>query len=141
MNPIFKQYTVAELYVPISKPNTLETGSENELPFVGFRPTGDPFFDAFLKNLYNHGIQNAKIHAQKLNMNYREMCMGVHIFTGKSYTDFVNEFILYLAIDLLKNKPPKTGLKSISERLGFGSYSGFYNFMIRHRRWQKKTYS
>lgn len=44
-------------------------------------------------------------------------------------TDLTEAYILLMANDLLKEK--KNELRVTAKRLGFGSYSGFYRFMMR----------
>ena len=43
---------------------------------------------------------------------------------------FSEAYILLMVNDLLKDK--KNDLKFVAQRLGFGSYSGFYRFMMRN---------
>ena len=97
-----------------------------------------PFFDAFMANLQHHGIRNARFHAELLGINYAEMCVAVSVITGMSYTDFVEGYILIKAEDLIRNKSAKTTIQDIAASVGL-SYSGFYQFMVRHRKWGKST--
>lgn len=133
----FKQYSPQELYVPASKPDTLEAENEYDLPAQGYRPTGSVFFDAFMGNLQRYGIRNARFHGNLLGIKYAEMCIAVSVITGMTYTDFVEGYVLVKAEDLIRNKSGKTTMKDIAACVGF-SYSGFYHFMVRHRKWQKK---
>jgi hypothetical protein len=137
MAATFKQYSPQELYVPVSKPDTLEAENEYDLPALGFRPTGGVFFDAFMRNLERYGIRNARFHADLLGINYGEMCIAISVITGRTYTDFVEGYVLVKADDLIRNKSEKTTMKDIAASVGF-SYSGFYHFMVRHRKWEKK---
>jgi len=138
MNPTYKQYAPRELYVPIPVPDTLEAENEYDLAYVGYRHTGSAFFDAFMSNLYHYGRYNASYHARLLGIEYPKLCVTILVLTGMTYTDFVDEYILLLADDLLKNRLKGSELKDVAQRLGFGSYSGFYHFMVSHRRWEKK---
>ena len=138
MTTAFKQYTPRELYVPIPEPETLEAENEFDLPFVGFRRTGGVFFDTFMSNLYRYGIHNARFHSELLGIKYGEMCVAVNVITGMIYSDFVAEYILLFADDLLKKRQTGMDLKDVASRLGFGTYSGFYHFMVRNRKWEKK---
>jgi hypothetical protein len=137
MAATFKQYSPQELYVPVSNPDTLEAENEYDLPALGFRPTGSVFFDAFMRNLERYGIRNARFHADLLGINYGEMCVAISVITGRTYTDFVEGYVLVKADDLIRNKSGKTTMKDIAASVGF-SYSGFYHFMVRHRKWEKK---
>jgi len=137
MAATFKQYSPQELYVPVSMPDTLEAENEYDLPAQGFRSTGSAFFDTFMANLQHHGIRNARFHAELLGINYAEMCVAVSVITGMTYTDFVQGYILIKAEDLIRNKSAKTTIQDIAASVGF-SYSGFYQFMVRHRKWEKK---
>jgi hypothetical protein len=129
MKTTFKQYTPTELYINMNDPETLEADGSNEVPTTGFRPTGGAFLDAFVGNLHQHGIRSGDYHAALLGINRIEMCISVLTLTGMKYTDFTEAYILLMATDLLKQK--KKDLKHVSKRLGFGSYSGFYRFMMR----------
>jgi hypothetical protein len=137
MAATFKQYSPQELYVPVSKPDSLEAENEFDLPYVGFRPTGGIFFDTFMSNLQRYGIRNARFHADLLGINYGEMCIAISVITGMTYTDFVEGYVLVKAEDLIRNKSGKTTMQDIATCVGF-SYSGFYHFMVRHRKWEKK---
>ena len=129
MKPTFKQYTPAELYLNMNEPETLEADGSNEVPTTGFLPTGMAFLDAFVSNLHQHGIHTGNSHAALLGIKRTDMFTSVLTLTGMNYTDFTEAYILLMANDLLKVK--KKDLKAISKRLGFGSYSGFYRFMMR----------
>lgn len=137
MAATFKQYGPRELYVPVSKPDSLEAENEYDVPELGFRRTGGVFFDAFMTNLQHYGIRNARFHADLLGINYAEMCIAISVITGMTYTDFVEGYILVKAEDLLRNKARNTTMRDIAASVGF-SYSGFYHFMVRHRKWEKK---
>lgn len=130
MQATFKQYTPAELYINMDQPETLEADSPTEVPTTGFRPTGSAFLDAFVNNLHQHGIRTGNYHAALLGVNRTEMCTTVLTLTGMKYTDFTEAYVLLMANDLLKSK--KKDLKLVATRLGFGSYSGFYRFVMRN---------
>jgi len=129
MKAKFKQYSPADLYINMNQPETLEADSSIEVPTTGFRPTGGAFLDAFVNNLHQHGIRTGDYHAALLGIKRSEMCISVLTLTGMFYTDFTEAYVLLMANDLLKQK--KKDLKLVSIRLGFGSYSGFYRFMLR----------
>jgi len=136
MKATFKQYSPADLYISLEQPETLEADSSTEVPTTGFRPTGIAFLDAFVNNLHQHGIRTGGYHAALLGIKRTEMCIIVLTLTGMTFTDFTETYILLMANDLLKAK--KKDLKAVSKRLGFGSYSGFYRFMLRKGNWEKK---
>jgi len=125
----FKQYSPADLYINMNAPETLEADSSTEVPTTGFRPTGNAFLDAFVNNLHQHGVRTGDYHAHLLGIKRTEMCVTVLTLTGMNFTDFTEAYILLMANDLLKDK--KKELKAVAKRLGFGSYSGFYRFMMR----------
>ena len=129
MNATFKQYKPADLYINMDQPETMEADSSIEVPTTGFRPTGNSFLDAFINNLHQRGMRSGDYHAAKLGIKRTDMCVTVLTLTGMSYTDFTEAYILLMAKDLLKGT--KIDLKHVSKRLGFGSYSGFYRFMLR----------
>lgn len=129
MKATFKQYTPAELYINLEQPETLEADSSIEVPTTGFRPTGNAFLDAFVNNLHKYGIRSGDYHAKLLGIKRTEMCISVLTLTGMSYTDFTEAYVLLMSNDLLKAR--KKDLRLVAKRLGFGSYSGFYRFMIR----------
>ena len=129
MNATFKQYKPADLYINMDQPETMEADSSIEVPTTGFRPTGSSFLDAFVNNLHQRGIRSGDYHAAKLGIKRTEMCVTILTLTGMTFTDFTEAYILLMATDLLK--APNKDLKHISKRLGFGSYSGFYRFMLR----------
>jgi AraC-like DNA-binding protein len=129
MQAKFKQYTPADLYINMNEPETLEADSSKEVPTTGFRPTGSAFLDAFVNNLHQHGIRTGDYHAALLGVKRSDMCVTVLTLTGMKYTDFTEAYVLLMANDLLKNK--KNELRVTAKRLGFGSYSGFYRFMMR----------
>lgn len=129
MQAKFKQYTPADLYINMELPDTLEADSPTEVPTTGFRPTGGAFLDAFVNNLHQHGIRTGDYHAALLGVKRSDMCISVLTLTGMSYTDFTEAYVLLMAHDLLKQK--KKDLRLVAKRLGFGSYSGFYRFMMR----------
>jgi len=137
MKASFKQYKPQDLYVPVSKPDTLEAENEYDLPYLGYRKTGGIFFDTFMSNLHRYGIRNARFHANLLGIKYPEMCIAISVITGMTYTDFVEGYVIVKAEDLISNKTKKTMMKDISASVEF-SYSGFYHFMVRHGRWEKK---
>jgi len=132
MKSTFKQYTPEELYINMDVPDTLEADGPNEVPTNGFRPTGCAFLDAFVNNLHQNGYRTGEFHAGLLGIKLNEMFLTVLTLTGMPYTDFVEAYILLMFNDLLKDK--KYDLKKISNRLGFGSYSGFYRFMLRRKK-------
>ena len=113
----------------MSEPDTFEADGPNETSTNGFRPTGGAFLDAFVGNLHQHGIRTGNYHAALLGIKRGDMCISVFTLTGMKYTDFTEAYILLMANDLLKVK--KTELRETAKRLGFGSYSGFYRFMMR----------
>lgn len=129
MKSTFKQYTPAELYINMNDPETMEADGPDEVPTTGFRPTGGAFLDAFVGNLHQHGIRTGDYHAKLLGIKRSEMCISIMTLTGMSYTNFTEAYILLMVNDLLKNN--KKELREVSKRLGFGSYSGFYRFMMR----------
>ena len=129
MNATFKQYKPADLYINMDQPETMEADSSIEVPTTGFRPSGSSFLDAFVNNLHQRGIRSGDYHAAKLGIKRTDMCVTVLTLAGMSYTDFTEAYILLMAKDLLKDT--KIDLKHASKRLGFGSYSGFYRFMLR----------
>ena len=129
MKATFKQYSPADLYINMNAPETLEADSSTEVPTTGFRPTGNAFLDAFVNNLHQHGIHTSDYHARMLGINRTELCVSVLTLTGMNFTDFTEAYVLLMANDLLKVK--KKELKMVAKRLGFGSYSGFYRFMMR----------
>ena len=129
MNATFKQYKPADLYINMDQPETMEADSSIEVPTTGFRPTGSSFLDAFVNYLHQRGIRSGDYHAAKLGIKRTDMCVTIFTLTGMSYTDFTEAYILLMAKDLLKGT--KIDLKKVSKRLGFGSYSGFYRFMLR----------
>ena len=129
MKATFKQYAPTDLYINMNEPDTFEADGPNETPTNGFRPTGGAFLDAFVGNLHQRGIHTGDYHAALLGVKRSDMCVSISTLTGMSYTDFTEAYILLMANDLLKQK--KKDLKLISKRLGFGSYSGFYRFMMR----------
>lgn len=135
MSITFKQYAPSDLYIGVGEPGTLEPDSELD-DITGFRPIGGAFLNAFVNNLHYLGIHTADFHAAKLGIPRIDFCFAVQILTGMTYTNFTETYILLMANDLLKDR--KTSLKTVSERLGFGSYSGFYRFMLRNGKWEKK---
>ena len=130
MNITFKQYTPADLYIGVGESETLEADCEMD-DVTGFRPVGGPFLNAFVNNLHYLGIHSTDFHAKKLGISSDSLCLTVETLTGMSYSDFAAQYVLLMATDLLKNRK-HTELKSIAKRLGFGSYSGFYRFMLRN---------
>jgi len=113
----------------MNQPETLGADSSIEVPTTGFRPTGNAFLDAFVNNFHQHGIRTGDYHAHLLGIKRSEMCISILTLTGMTYTNFTEAYILLMAADLLKDK--KNELKVTAKRLGFGSYSGFYRFMMR----------
>lgn len=136
MCAVFHQFTPAELYIGITEPINTVADNTSEVPATGFRATGYAFLDLFLGNLHLHGMRTADYHAAKLDITKTEFCFTLQTLTGMNFTDFSTAYILLMVNDLLKAK--KTDLKVVSERLGFGSYSGFYRFMLRNGKWEKK---
>ena len=129
MNANFHQFTPAELYVGLDEPKMLESEGSDEVYTNSFRPTGIGFLDSFVNNLHQHGYHSAKYHASLLGITRTELCFSVLTLSGMTYTDFTEAYILFMANDLLKDK--KKELREVAKRLGFGSYSGFYRFMMR----------
>ena len=113
----------------MSEPDTFEADGPNETPTNGFRPTGGAFLDAFVGNLHQHGIRTGDYHAALLGIKRSDMCISVFTLTGMKYTYFTEAYIQLMAADLLKEN--KKDLKAVAKRLGFGSYSVFYRFMMR----------
>jgi len=132
MQAIFHQFTPAELYIGISVPKDTVPDNATESPVAGFHPTGCAFFDLFLGNLHQYGMHNSGYHAAKLGVTKTGFYFTLQTLTGMTFTDFSTAYILLMVNDLMKDK--KTDLKVIAHRLGFGSYSGFYRFMIRNKK-------
>lgn len=131
MNATFKQYTPADLYINMNQPETMEADSSTEVPTTGFRPTGNAFLDAFVNNFHQHGIRTGNYHAALLGIKRTQMCITILTLTGMKYSDFTEAYVLLMANDLLKEKNKE--LRVTAKRLGFGSYSGFYRFMMRKK--------
>lgn len=129
MNATFKQYTPAELFINMEMPDTLEADGSAELPTNGFRTTGCAFLDAFVQNLHLHGAHTGHYHAQLLGIKTNDLFTTILVLTGMNYTEFTESYLLLMVNELLKHK--KRDHQQIARRLGFGSYSGFYRFMIR----------
>lgn len=129
MKASFKQYSPAELFINLELPDTLEADSATDIPTCGFRPTGTAFLDAFVQNLHQQGIRTGHFHAQKLGIKTNDLFTTILVLTGMNYSDFTESYVLLMANELLKQK--KRNHQQIAKRLGFGSYSGFYRFMIR----------
>lgn len=138
MKATFKQYSPQELYIPIVKASTLEAEEIMEPTEQGYKRTGGEFFDTFMKQLYKHGRKNASYHAHLLGIPYGKLCVCIQIMTGMPFNDFIDECTLLFADDLLKNRKKSEQLKEVAKRLGFGTYSSFYHFMVRYGRWEKK---
>ena len=124
MCAVFHQFTPAELYIGITEPINTVADTAYEVPAPGYA-----FLDLFLANLHRHGMHTANYHAALLDIKKIEFCFTLQTLTGMTFTDFTEAYILLMATDLLK--APNKDLKHISKRLGFGSYSGFYRFMLR----------
>lgn len=136
METSFKRYTATELYIPIAELNAHNTNPDNTQALLGFRPTGGAFFDSFMTNLCSKGIRNARFHADLLGISYPELCTCIKVLTGSMYNEFVEEFTLLKAMDLLQNQSPKLEKRYIASLLGF-TYAGFYHFMVRKKKWYK----
>ena len=130
MKTTFRQSSPAELFFHMNTPDTLEADGPAEVPTTGFRPRGCAFLDAFVNNLHQHGMQTGDYHSALPGIERSDICVSVWTLTGMKYTDFTEAYILLMANDLLKDK--KNDLKFVAQRLGFGSYSGFYRFMMRN---------
>ena len=129
MCAVFHQFTPVELYIGVVKPATTVVENSTETPFTGFRATGYPFLDIFLSNLHQYGMRTADFHTARMDLTKPEFCFTLQTLTGMNFTDFTEAYILLMAADLLKDK--KKELRDVAKRLGFGSYSGFYRFMMR----------
>lgn len=129
MKATFKQYTPEELFINLELPDTLEADSPTEIPTSGFRPTGNAFLDAFVQNLHHCGIHSGNYHAKKLGIKTNDLFTTVLTLTGMNYSDFTERYVLLMANELFKHR--RRNHQQIAKRLGFGSYSGFYRFMIR----------
>ena len=132
MTAIFRQFTPTELYIGIVQPATITDQNPTEPPTLGFHLTGCGFLDAFVANVHNHGVHTTAYHAHLMGVSKTELCFTVLTLTGMSFTDFTDAYILLMAKDLMEDK--KNDLKFVSQRLGFGSYSGFYRFIIRKKK-------
>ena len=124
MCAVFHQFTPAELYIGITEPINTVADNASEAPATGYA-----FLDLFLANLHRHGMHTANYHAALLDIKKIEFCFTLQTLTGMTFTDFTEAYILLMATDMLK--APNKDLKLVSKRLGFGSYSGFYRFMMR----------
>lgn len=129
MCAVFHQFSPSELYIGITEPISTVAQNSTENPATGFHPTGYAFLDLFLSNLHQYGMRTANFHASKLDITKIEFCFTLQTLTGMNFTDFTETYIILMANDLLKEK--KRDLKLVSQKLGFGSYSGFYRFMMR----------
>jgi len=129
MCAVFHQFTPAELYIGLAEPTSTVADNPAETPFTGFHATGYAFLDIFLGNLHLYGMRTADFHSAKLEVTKPEFCFTLQTLTGMNFTDFTEAYMLLMANDLLKDK--KKELKDVAKRLGFGSYSGFYRFMMR----------
>jgi len=129
MGPVFRQYKPAELYSGIKEHFNVSEKDKNNIPLIAFNLTGCGFLDIFVTNLYQHGFHTTGYHAEKLGVTPTEFCFTIQTLTGENFTDFSTEFIILMANDLAESNKD---LKKIYRRLGFGSYSGLYRFMIRN---------
>ena len=128
----FKQYRPADIFLNLKEPESLEAENLYESPTTGFCPTGCVFLDTLVQNLHQRGLHNGKYHAKLLGVTQTDMSVTVYTLTGMKYSEFAEAYILLMAIELYKTKK-KHDLAS-SKRLGFGSYSGYYRFMVRNKR-------
>ena len=137
MFPTFHQYYPEELYLGIDniKKQPVEGEADwSTQPINGFRKTGIEILDQFLRNLYLQGLRTGEYHADKLGVEPNELGITIQTLTGMKYSQFASKCILMIAKDLIRQKPKN--VTSLSSRLGFESYSGFYRFLKRHT---KKT--
>lgn len=125
MNPYFHQFTPQELYISIAD----RKADANNL-VANFNITGCTFLDAFVGNIDMYGYHTAQFHAKMLGISRTELCFTVLTLTGMTYTNFMVEYILLMIKDRICGK--KADLNAISKQLGFGSYSGFYRFVLRN---------
>ena len=133
MQATFHQYAPSALYIGTSKEPVIlaeESTVQTPPPAEYFNSTGCSFLDAFVGNLHHRGLQTGQFHAALLGISRTELCFTVQTLTGMPYTDFTVEYILLMAKDLMGDK--QQDLKDHSQRLGFGSYSGFYRFIRRN---------
>lgn len=133
MSTPFRQYTPAELYIGIDNPEPVNPEGDEGQPTEkknGFRSTGCDFIDIFLNNVYVYGIRTAQFHAKMLKIEPLSLRYTVQTLTGKGYMVFVSECILLMAEDLLNRN--SNDLKTITNRLGFSTYSGFFRLMKRY---------
>jgi len=129
MCAVFHQFTPAELYIGITEPANTVSENSTETPFTGFHATGYPFMDIFLTNFHQYGMRTADFYTAQMDLTKPEFCFTLQTLTGMNFTDFTEAYVLLMATDLLKNNKKELG--DVAKRLGFGSYSGFYRFMMR----------
>ena len=124
----FYQFTPLDVYHKVLPAEAEKDVSGPLLPNV------DAIFPEFLllfgQNLIRYGNRTLKFHAARLELDADELRFGIKALTGKSFTDFSEDFMVLRIRDLLGEFPTRGSLKEKSRMLGF-SMSGLYRFMMR----------
>lgn len=124
----FYQFTALDLYhkvVPASQRN-ITTGA--------ILPNTDTICPEILlilaQNLYKYGNRTMKFHAYLLELDTDELRFTIKTLTGKTFTDFSEDFLVLMIRDLLGDFPKHGKVQKIAKQLGY-STSGLYRFMTR----------
>lgn len=138
MNGSYKKFLPEDLYIPMIVDSHTASSVNTDTTNPRLKKSGNEILDMFTQQLHQYGIVDAVFHAKMLGLTYKDLCCYIRIVSGLNYSQFVDNFILLMANDLV-NYRAKTKLQEISVRLGFKTYSGMYNFMIRKKAWKKRV--
>lgn len=125
---LFYQFTALDVYHKVLPADAKRETAGPILPNV------DAIFPELLlmlgRNLMRYGNGTLRFHAARLELDMDELRFGVKALTGKTFTDFSEDFLVLRIRDILGEFPERGSLKEKARELGF-SMSGLYRFMKR----------
>ena len=108
---------------------------------LGKKSRGEEVFEKFYRELVQHHRESREVqyYADKLCMAPKYMARIIKEVSGKSATQWINEYVILEAKTLLKTRPDMT-LEDVSDELGFPNQSFFGKFFKQHTGFTPKEF-
>ncbi len=123
---LFYQFTAQDIY------NKVTNGDSKLSPLGPSLPNIDSICPELLilfgQNLLKYGNHSASFHAAKLEVEMIDLRYGIKLLTGKSYTEFTEDFMVLRVRKEVGDSVKWGELSAKAKELGFSS-SGLYRFM------------
>ncbi len=124
----FYQFCAKEMYKKVvSGKSGSDSDGSSESAAIGVCPE---ILVLFSQNLAKYNNRTLKFHASLLGIEELELRYTIKALTGSSFTDFLEDFLVFKVQDVLGDYPEYGSLREKARLLGF-TYLGLYNFMKR----------